>query len=94
MPSAYESAVATKAIYKISEVTFPKNPAADLERGADRIAYMPKDRMYEGKADIADIVKTEKDPVKDAYQNPVKVLAGKSPERDVYSALLNYEFMN
>ena len=90
MPSAYESAIANQAIYKIAEVTAPENPAAALEGGMNSISYTPKDRMYEGRTSIADAVKEAargKDPVVPYSSKPIRE---NNPEKSLYAALMNY----
>ena len=92
MPSEYEQAISNQAIYSISRITAPENPAANLGEGVNGIDYASKG-MYEGKASIADIVKGRKDPV-DIYSNPVKAMSENNPQKDIYASLLNYKFMN
>ena len=43
---------------------------------------------------VADFYVDHTKPVMDLYHDPVKVLGGNSPKRDIYASLLNYEFMN
>jgi len=93
MASQYEKAVANQAIYKISEVTPPENPAAEIERGMNRINYMPQDKIYQGRTSIADIVKEDRKP-DNLYQNSVRAMRENDPEKEIYSDLLNYEFIN
>ena len=95
MPSEYEQMIASQAIGSISKVTAPEDPAASYEKGMNRISYMPRDKTYEGRESIADVVRkqADKQPI-DLYQNPVKVLGGDNPSRDIYASLLDYKFMN
>ena len=79
------------AVASIGKVTAPENTSAELEKGANRINYMSKDRMYEGGTGIADIVK-EAQP-QDLYQNPVKAMT-QNPNKEMYANLLDYKFMN
>ena len=83
------------AMASTSRITPLERSAARYEDGMSRTNYM-LDRTYEGRPDPADVVRKQVDrkPVMDLYHDPVKVLGGNSPKRDIYASLLNYEFMN
>jgi hypothetical protein len=70
-------------------------PEEEFAQGHNsRFNYMmPTQKSYQGKSDIADVVRKQADrkPAMDLYQNPVKNLA---QNESIYASLLNYRFMS
>ena len=81
------------AMASISRVTAPEKPAARYEDKMNRTNYTPNDNRYEGREDIADVVRKQADTksTPEIYQNPVKDLA---QDKSIYASLLNYEFLS
>ena len=94
MPSIYENIgnMAMQATYSGdgSRHYTSKSPEEDFgQRNNSRFNYsIPEQKPYQG--NISDIVKDNKP--QDIYKNPLA--ENKDPKKDIYSALLNYKFMN